>query len=53
MPASVLLLLLQITGDTIFNAAKFGDLDVDDSDRPLDPPKVISVEVKYSSLIPF
>ena len=39
-------ILLQITGDTIFNAAKFGDLDVDDSDRPLDPPKIISVEVR-------
>jgi len=30
----------RVAGDTIFNAIRIGDVDTDDSDRPLDPPRV-------------
>lgn len=35
----------QITGNTIFNALRMGDVDTDKDDRPLDPPRLVSVEV--------
>ncbi|CAM9619133.1 unnamed protein product, partial [Scytosiphon promiscuus] len=35
----------KITGNTIFNALRMGDIDADKDDRPLDPPRLISVEV--------
>ncbi|CAM9573231.1 unnamed protein product, partial [Hapterophycus canaliculatus] len=35
----------KITGNTIFNALRMGDIDADKEDRPLDPPRLISVEV--------
>ncbi|CAN0350046.1 unnamed protein product, partial [Ectocarpus fasciculatus] len=35
----------QITGNTIFNALRMGDIDTDKDDRPLEPPRLISVEV--------
>lgn len=38
----------RISGDTIYNLLKFNDLDVDDSDRPLEPPILRSVEVLWN-----
>lgn len=35
----------QITGNTIFNALRMGDIEADKDDRPLEPPRLISVEV--------
>lgn len=35
----------QITGNTIFNALRMGDIETDKDDRPLEPPRLISVEV--------
>ncbi|CAM9717743.1 unnamed protein product, partial [Ectocarpus sp. 13 AM-2016] len=35
----------KITGNTIFNALRMGDIDTDKDDRPLEPPRLISVEV--------
>ncbi|CAI5466602.1 unnamed protein product [Closterium sp. Yama58-4] len=39
---------MQITGDTIFNAVRLGEVDTDDNDRPFDPPSIISVEVIWN-----
>lgn len=36
---------MQITGNTIFNALRMGDIEADKDDRPLEPPRLISVEV--------
>lgn len=44
-PGSVCPLPPQITGNTIFNALRMGDVDTDKDDRPLDPPRLVSVEV--------
>lgn len=35
----------QITGDTVYNLMKIGELETDKEDRPVDPPKIVSVEV--------
>lgn len=36
----------QVTGDTMYNLVRLGELETDKNDRPLDPPpKVLSVEV--------
>jgi hypothetical protein len=35
----------QITGDTVYNLMKIGDLEADKDDRPVDPPVINSVEV--------
>eukprot|EP01114_Cavostelium_apophysatum_P017923 TRINITY_DN5426_c0_g1_i1.p1 TRINITY_DN5426_c0_g1~~TRINITY_DN5426_c0_g1_i1.p1 ORF type:complete len:539 (-),score=195.90 TRINITY_DN5426_c0_g1_i1:14-1474(-) len=35
----------KVTGDTIFNILKLNDLQVDENERPLYPPKIISAEI--------
>lgn len=35
----------QITGDTVYNLMKIGELETDKEDRPVDPPQIVSVEV--------
>eukprot|EP00741_Cyanophora_paradoxa_P014967 tig00020830_g14440.t1 len=35
----------KVTGPTIFNAIKMGEVETDNDDRPLQPPKIISCEV--------
>ena len=37
--------LHQITGDTVYNLMKIGELETDKEDRPVDPPVINSVEV--------
>jgi peptidyl-prolyl cis-trans isomerase SDCCAG10 len=34
----------KITGDTVYNLMKLGELETDKNDRPLNPPNVVSVE---------
>lgn len=34
-----------MTGDTLYNLLRLGDAETDKNDRPLDPPKILSVEV--------
>lgn len=34
-----------MTGDTVYNLLRLGELETDKDDRPLDPPKILSVEV--------
>jgi peptidyl-prolyl cis-trans isomerase SDCCAG10 len=36
---------LQITGNTIFNVLKLGELEVNEEDRPLYPPRILAAEV--------
>jgi hypothetical protein len=36
----------QITGDTVYNLMKLGELETHKNDRPLNPPNVVSVEVR-------
>ncbi|PON71720.1 Cyclophilin-type peptidyl-prolyl cis-trans isomerase [Parasponia andersonii] len=39
----------KITGDSIYNLARLGDVETDKNDRPLDPPpKILSVEVLWN-----
>jgi len=38
----------KVVGDTIYNVTRMGDLEVDDSDRPTDPPKITDVEVIWN-----
>ncbi|KAF1328611.1 Peptidylprolyl isomerase, partial [Globisporangium splendens] len=38
----------QITGNTIFNLLSVGDVETDAKDRPLHPPKLLSVEVLWN-----
>ena len=41
----------QITGDSIFNLLRIGEVDTDQNDWPLDPPpRIKSVEVGFSLL---
>lgn len=40
----------QVTGDSIYNLTRLGEIETDKSDRPLDPPKIISVEVGRAAL---
>ena len=35
----------KITGDSIFNAIRMGDLETDKNERPMFPPQVLSTEV--------
>lgn len=39
---------MQITGNTIFNLLSVGDVETDANDRPLNPPKLLSVEVLWN-----
>jgi len=38
----------KITGDTVYNLMKLGELETDKNDRPLNPPNVVSVEVLWN-----
>ena len=38
----------KVTGNTIFNVLRMGDVEVDESDRPIDPIKILSVEVLWN-----
>ncbi|ONK55078.1 uncharacterized protein A4U43_UnF7820 [Asparagus officinalis] len=39
----------KVTGDSIFNLLRLGDVETDNDDRPLDPPpKILSVEVLWN-----
>ena len=43
------------TGDTVFNALRIGDLEVDKLDRPVHPPRIISTEVlenPFADIVP-
>lgn len=37
--------LFQVTGDSIYNLTRLSEIETDKDDRPLDPPKILSVEV--------
>lgn len=39
---------VQVEGDTIYNVTNMAEVDVDDNDRPYDPPRVLSVEVLWN-----
>jgi len=42
-------------GDTIFNALRIGDMEVDKLDRPLHPPRIITIEVTenpFTDIVP-
>lgn len=40
------IICFQVTGDTMYNLLRLGELETDKNDRPLDPPpKILSVEV--------
>lgn len=39
---------LQVTGNTIFNLLSISDVETDAQDRPLHPPKLLSVEVLWN-----
>ncbi|KAI9911813.1 hypothetical protein PsorP6_009656 [Peronosclerospora sorghi] len=38
----------KVTGNTIFNLLSVGDLETDEQDRPINPPKLLSVEVLWN-----
>lgn len=38
----------QITGNTIFNLLSVSDVDTDAQDRPVNPPRLVSVEVLWN-----
>ncbi|KAG6556057.1 hypothetical protein Mapa_001998 [Marchantia paleacea] len=38
----------KVTGETIYNLIKIGEVETDKEDRPLDPPKILSVEVLWN-----
>ncbi|KAF7817366.1 peptidyl-prolyl cis-trans isomerase CYP57 isoform X2 [Senna tora] len=38
----------KVTGDTLYNLLRLGELETDKNDRPLDPPKIFSVEVLWN-----
>ncbi|KAG5179623.1 cyclophilin-type peptidyl-prolyl cis-trans isomerase [Tribonema minus] len=38
----------KITGNTIFNALRMGDAETDDNDRPVDPPKLVGIDVLHN-----
>lgn len=43
---SFLFSVFQVTGDSIYNLVRLGDIETDKEDRPLDPPpRILSVEV--------
>lgn len=37
--------MFQVTGDSIYNLTRLSEIETDKDDRPLDPPKILSVEV--------
>lgn len=39
-----------MTGDSIYNLTRLGEIETDKSDRPLEPPKINSVEVGRPAL---
>lgn len=45
LPHRLVYFSLQITGDTVYNLMKIGELETDKEDRPVDPPQIVSVEV--------
>lgn len=38
----------KVTGNTIFNVLRMGDVEVDERDRPIDPITILSVEVLWN-----
>ncbi|XP_059454575.1 peptidyl-prolyl cis-trans isomerase CYP57 [Corylus avellana] len=38
----------KVTGDSIYNLTRLGEIEADKDDRPLDPPKINSVEVLWN-----
>jgi peptidyl-prolyl cis-trans isomerase SDCCAG10 len=38
----------QVEGDTIYNVTNLAEVDVDEEDRPYDPPRILSVEVLWN-----
>lgn len=38
----------KVVGDTIFNVLKIGELEVNEDERPLYPPKILSTEVVWN-----
>nr|XP_007161133.1 hypothetical protein PHAVU_001G045200g [Phaseolus vulgaris]ESW33127.1 hypothetical protein PHAVU_001G045200g [Phaseolus vulgaris] len=38
----------KVTGDTMYNLLRLGEVETDKNDRPLDPPKILSVEVLWN-----
>jgi cyclophilin family peptidyl-prolyl cis-trans isomerase len=38
----------QVEGDTIYNVTNLAEVDVDEDDRPYDPPRILSVEVLWN-----
>lgn len=38
----------KVTGDSIYNLLRLGEVETDKDDRPLDPPKILSVEVLWN-----
>ena len=38
----------KVTGNTVFNLLRMGDVDVDANERPVDPIKVLSIEVLWN-----
>ncbi|KAK4274557.1 hypothetical protein QN277_017759 [Acacia crassicarpa] len=38
----------KVTGDTVYNLLRLGELETDKNDRPLDPPKILSIEVLWN-----
>ncbi|GAB4822798.1 hypothetical protein N2152v2_009844 [Parachlorella kessleri] len=38
----------KVTGDTIYNLMRFNELEVDDNDRPMDPPRVVRADVLWN-----
>lgn len=41
------IICFQVTGDTMYNLLRLGEVETDKNDRPLDPPKILSIEVGY------
>ncbi|KAL6078657.1 Peptidyl-prolyl isomerase cwc27 [Balamuthia mandrillaris] len=45
----------KVTGNTIFNVLRLNEYEVDDNERPLDPPQILSTEVlshPFSDIVP-
>ncbi|KAI0924977.1 hypothetical protein AcW2_005694 [Taiwanofungus camphoratus] len=45
----------RVIGDTIFNVLKIGEMEIDDSERPLYPPKIKSIRIidnPYDDIVP-
>lgn len=38
----------KVVGETLFNVLKIGELEIDENERPLYPPKIISTEVVWN-----